>query len=478
MDQTYNQQRKQAYLWLGIFAVVGVALLFLYPDGFQQDSGFHYLFARWGWKHPDMFVGVWNRPLYTFLYAFPALIGYQAARLFTVLLSLATAWQTWKLARDLKIERSWLSVLLIFLQPSFFILSPDLLTETIYAFVFIIAVRLHQKGRVKTGMLVASTMILARPEGFFHGILWGIWILFDKRVSPVFWRRLVPALSLAAGGVVWWAAAFIITKDPLYIKNNWPSQWNEGIYGHEPFYAYFLRLPEMVGPLLMIPFLVGLVILLKQRELGTLTSSFLLLFLLHATFRTLGILGDAGYPRYMVCVAPAMAIIGLVGWNALADRFAHFSRKIRLATATAVLAISALGCALYMDGLVWIRDAWAIKEAYAWYQQNDNRPVKKLIWSHTLMSVLFDTDPMDRPVLNPNHAESMKILQDLPGGTLVFWDSEIGPSWYGLNDKDIESLGYKRLYSRSHNLQGWLLRDLKLRYGGERKLDIHLFYKE
>jgi hypothetical protein len=477
MDQTYNLPRKKAYLWLGVFALVGLALVLLYPDGFQQDSGYHFLFARWGWRHPYMFVGVWSRPLFTFIYGFPALLGFEAARLFSLAIGLATAWQTWKLARDLKLDRSWLVVLLIFLQPSFFILYPDLLTEPMYALVFVIALRLHLRGRVKTGMLVASLMVLTRPEGFFHGILWGVWVLFDKRVSITFWRRIPPTLWLASGGILWWAAAFIVTKDPLFIKHNWPSQWQAGVYGSEPFYAYFLRLPEMVGLVLVIPFLYGLGLLLKRRELGTITSSFLLLFLLHATFRTLGILGDAGYPRYMVCVSPAMAIITLVGWNEIAAKFAHLSARIKLATASVILGISAAACVLYMDGLIWIRDAWAIQEAHQWFQQNP-RPVKKLVWSHAYMCIRFDADPTENVIFTPNREDNLKQLRELPSGTLVFWDGQVGPSWNNINDKDFESIGYKRLFSRTYELRGWIWDDVPFKYAGIRPQEMHLLYRE
>ncbi len=478
MTQSFHHSRKQAFTWLIIFALIGIALTFLYPDGFQQDSGYHFLFARWGWKHPEMFVGVWARPLFTFLYSFPALLGFEVARLFTLAIGLATAWQTWKLARDLKLERSWLAVVLIFLQPSFFILFPDLLTEPLYALVFVVALRLHLKGRVKSGMLVASLLVLARPEGFFHGILWGSWILFDKRISPTFWRRFPPALWLATGGILWWLAAYIITKDPLYIKNNWPSQWHEGAYGNGHFWSYFLRLPEVVGPLLLIPFISGLVTLLKRREMGTLTSSFLCLFFLHVIFRALGIFGDVGYPRYMVCVAPAIAIITLVGWNALAEKLSHYSNQFRVATATAVLVISATVCILYIDGLSWIRDAWAVKDTYHWFQQNEQRPVKKLVWSQALMCVMFGTDPMERPNLTADREENLQMLRAMPGGTLIFWDSLTGPAWHNLKDQDFENIGYQRLYSKPYRLRGWIWNDVKLSYPGVRQQEMHLFYRE
>jgi hypothetical protein len=477
MQNNSFSPRQKALLWLGIFALVGIALVLLYPDGFQQDSGYHFLFARWAWRYHYMFVGVWQRPLFTFIYSFPALLGYQTARLFTVAICLATAWQTWKLAQDLKLERTWLVIPVIFLQPSFFVLFPDLLTETLFALVFVIALRLHTRGRVKLGMVVASLLIMARPEGFFLGVLWGVWILFDKRVSTVFWRRVPWSLLLAVGSFIWWLAAYIITKDPLFIKNNWPSDWHEGVYGYAQLWSYPARLPEMVGPLLLIPFLVGLVLLLKRREHIPVTTSFLLPFLLHTVFWKFGMVGEAGYPRYMVSVAPAMALITLVGWNKLAEKLRNYSQKVRLATGTAVLFISAALCVLYLDGMPWPRDGWAIKEMHQWFRQNE-RPVTQLVWSHAMMCAVFNIDMMTRPFLSNNREANQKLLSEAPTGTLIFWDSEIGPKWYSLTDQDFESIGYKRLRSRSYSLTGYLWMDWTGKMMGPRNLDLHLFYKE
>ncbi len=472
------QPRTKVFILLGIFALIGLTLILVYDDGFQQDSGYHFLFARWGWKYPDMFVAVWARPLFTFLYGFPALIGYRAARLFSVIIGLSIAWQTYKLARDLKLERSWLATLFIFLQPSFFALFPDLLTETIYALVFVIALRLHLRGRVKMGMFIASLLLLARPEGFFQGILWGIWILFDKRVSHQFSRRILASLWLATGGIIWWFAALIITKDPLWILHNWPREWNAGAFGSAAFYLYFLRLPEIVGPLMLIPFFGGLWKLLKHREMGVVTSSFLLIFLMHAFFRSLGIFGDAGYPRYLVCVAPAMAIIVLVGWNILADWMQKFSPMLRMATASIILGISMLVSIVYMDGLIWTRDAWAIKDAYGWFQANEKRPVKKLIWSQAYMCILFDCDVKEQVPLSNDYAKNIDLLRKMPSGTLIFWDSEIGSQWFNLKDTDFEAIGYQRIFTKDYELRGKIIPDVPFKFGGMRKQKISMFYKE
>jgi hypothetical protein len=345
-----RSSRSLFILYFFFCAVAGLAMAFLFDDGCQQDAGLHFLFARRAWNHPELFVGVWSRPLFTFIYAFPALINYRAARLFTVLVCLLIAWQTWRLAEDLRSKRPAFAAILLWLQPSFFLFSAETMTEPIFALTYVTALRLHHRGRVKAGMIVASLMILARPEGLFLGVLWGVWVLSTARRSErlpggaadglvdrlpdgaagflTARLRLIPlTLLLATGAFLWWLAALIITGDPLFIKNNWPSNWpvTGTVYGAAGLYAYPIRLPEVVGIFLLIPFLSGLFILLKRRELWTITSTFLLFFLLHTILRAYGLLGSAGYPRYLVAISPAIAIITLVGWNEVAGLFRRTS---------------------------------------------------------------------------------------------------------------------------------------------------------
>src|SRR5262249_30646277 len=295
-------------------------------------GGQHYLFARWGWVHHELFVGVWSRPLYTSVSAFPAMIGYRAARMLTVLISLAVSYQTWRRGEDLMIDLRSLAIVLVWLKPSFLLFCADNMTEPIFALVYVVALRLHHRGRLEVGMIVASLMILARPEGFFLGMLWGVWVLMERQGDGATGRRgdgealkwegksldlpyrlvaqspsrPVSLLLLATGAFAWCLAAFAISGDPLFIKHNWPVNWpvTGTIYGAARLYAYPIRLPESVGLFLLPPFFYGLFHLLKHRRLSTLTSSFLLLFVLHTILRAYGLLGSAGYPRYLVAISP------------------------------------------------------------------------------------------------------------------------------------------------------------------------------
>ena len=137
---------RNAVIALALMALLGVALILLFPGCPEQDTDYHFLGARSAWGNPWLFVDVWGRPLYTTFYALPALLGFTAARFCAVGIGVATAWQTWRLACDLRLERAWLVIPLLLGQPVFFELFPDLLTEPLFALAFVVALRWHLRG--------------------------------------------------------------------------------------------------------------------------------------------------------------------------------------------------------------------------------------------------------------------------------------------------------------------------------------------
>ncbi|MBK5188408.1 MAG: hypothetical protein JJD97_09175 [Gemmatimonadaceae bacterium] len=211
--------------WLVAFAAAGVALALLFPDSYQQDGGTHFLFARDAWWNHPLLVDVWGRPLFTALYALPALAGYLPAKLLTVVVCVVAAWQCWRWAEDEGMTRAELAIPFFALQPSLMLLASDTMTEPLFALVLVVALRLRRAGRVRNAMVVASLLPLARPEGFFVCLLWGLWTLADTRLGQEWWRRARSLPLLTAGVVVWWIAALVITHDPLFILHNWPKNW-------------------------------------------------------------------------------------------------------------------------------------------------------------------------------------------------------------------------------------------------------------
>jgi hypothetical protein len=478
MEQTGGS--RLAVIAVVFMAVIGVLLIFLFPGSPEQDVDYHFLMARTAWVDHFYFVDVWGRPLFTTLFAPAAWLGFIPARFFALAISVAAAWQTYRLACDLRMSRAWLVIPFLLGQQTFFELYSNLFTEPLFALILVVALRCHISGRIKSGMLVASLLPLARPEGAFLCLFWGLWILIlpqreragtsgnavNERERGVragttgnvvryqlpIYRRVVSRLGsiviLASGVVTWWFAALLLTGDPLFILHNWPATWRTDMYGHGTFLSYAQRSQEFAGVILILPFILGLVRGFRSRYLSLITSVFLVLFLLHSIFVKYGLFGEAGFPRYMVSVAPAIAVLTLEGWNTIFS--VKILRPFVIVAGWVVLIFSTLQSVHYLDSMVWTRDAVAIDEMADWLQQQ-YPSVPGLIWSNGRMCIILKRNLKDSPPAG-NREKLFALLEKAPAGTIVFWDSEIGPNWFGTTSAEIEGRGYKLLTSRHYSL--------------------------
>jgi hypothetical protein len=525
---------RLALVALVSMGVIGALLIFLFPGSPEQDVDYHYLMARTAWVDHSYFVDVWGRPLFTTLFAPVALLGFVPARFFALAISVAAAGQTYRLAGDLRISRAWLVVPFLLGQQTFFELYSNLFTEPLFALVLVVALRLHISGRINLGMLVASLLPLARPEGVFVCLFWGGWVAFyvwrsafhvwrsafgvwgtadgvplsprlrrtsrrladgerweleessEGQTSPCrlelptspcrldsgklrrtgpeatsAWpstaSRMGSIVILGSGVAAWWFAALFLTGDPLFILHNWPATWHTDMYGHGTFLSYGQRSQEFAGVVLVIPLVVGLFRGFRSWSLSLITWVFLVLFLLHSIFVKYGLFGEAGFPRYMVSVAPAIAVLTLVGWNAT------FSIKIlrRFATVAGwvIVIFSVLQSVHYLDSMIWARDAVAINNMDREWKRIADREFTRmdankstgLIWSNGRMCIDLNRNLKDSPPAG-NRENLFALLEKAPEGTIVFWDSEIGPNWFGTTSGEIESRSYKVLIRRHYSL--------------------------
>lgn len=440
-------------LWIIAAIIVGAILGALYPDAYHQDGGTHFLYARDAFREHWRLVDVWGRPLFTSVYAVPALLGYRVAKFATVLICAAVGYHTWQLAREMGFARAPLVVPFLFLEPSLLMLSSETMTEPLFALVFVIALRLRQARHESLAAGIASLLPLARPEGFFIVALWGIWTLFAPRGDRSIQNRIRATLSLAAGIIAWTVAAWAIVGDPLWIIHNWPQNWpaTTVMYGHGTLYAFVQKRDEILNAWLVAPFVLGLVILLRRRQAPDLTSSTLMLFVVHTLLWRFGLFGSAGFARYFVCVAPALAIITLSGWNAIANIISVRSRAAYLVAAVVVLLAGFASALRYVDDMQPSRDARAIDEMSA---SLADVPRDHLIASQAYMCIQLHCTGDGWFQLTSDSALNMERLRATPPGTIVYWDDDIGPSWYHLRPADIESAGFHVIRARSYKIPG------------------------
>lgn len=469
---------RPAILWILACLVTGGALIALYPDSYQQDGGHHFLYARWAWRHPELFVSVWQRPLFSLFHAGPALGGYEVARFWAAIISTAGAAMAWLTARKLGIEGSWRVIPFYLLQPALFLMWSDTMTEPLFAAVLSAALLAHYSGRRILGAIIASLCIGARPEGAFVALVWGLMMLGSRNIGKTIISRGMWSLVLATGIVGWVLAAWAITGDPLYIKNNWPPDWQAGgaAYGKGPPWEYVMRFPEIAGPLLMIPVSIGLWVVARTPGWRLIAALFLFTFGVHSLMRVFGAFGAAGYARYFSAFAPCLAIAGCVGWNKLSYwKPAIFNRPVW----AGIIVFSFLSNWWFVDGAAWNRDARAVNEMKAHYDTcHAGLPVNSFLWSQASMAIAWDRDPWEKPYLPGGDKETaLARLRELPEGTLACWDQFTGVALNNISVSDLQATGFQVLHQKRHVLHGWLPAYNFFGWGGAREQTINLLYK-
>ncbi|MFM7182985.1 MAG: hypothetical protein ACKO2G_16190 [Verrucomicrobiales bacterium] len=475
---TTGKDQRSALGWIVGCLVTGLALIALYPDSYQQDGGFHFVYARWAWKHPDLFIGVWQRPLFSVFHAIPALGGYEVSRFWAAIISTAGAAMSWLTARKLGIAGSWRAIPFYLLQPALFLMWSDTMTEPLFAAVLSGALFAHYSGRRILGAVLASLCIGARPEGAFVALVWGLMMLGSPNIGKNIFTRGLWSLVLATGLISWVVAAWMISGDPLYIKNNWPPDWKAdgAAYGRGPVWEYVVRFAEIAGPLLMIPVVIGLWYVVRTPGWRLIAALFLFTFAVHTLMRMIGAFGAAGYARYFSAFAPCLAIAGCVGWNHLADRLPKvFNGKVWVA----VVVFSFLSNWWFVDGAAWNRDARAV------YQMKDHfdahysgLTVNRFIYSQAAMNIAWDRDPWERPELPFGDKEtSLQQLRDLPAGTLACWDEFTGIALKNISAEDLQTVGFQLLHKQEHVLHGWFPGYGLFGWGGPRQQTMYLLYK-
>jgi hypothetical protein len=458
---------RAALGWCVACIAAGVAIAYAYPGAYIQDPALHFLRARWMWSHPWMLVDVWDRPLFTLAYSLPAAlppvgIAYAAAKLSSVAVTVVAAWLTWELAGEYRLGRPALVIPLMWLQPCVFLLSAETTPEPLFALMFALALLLYRRGRMAPSALVVSLLILVRPEGIALAVLWALCTIRDPRAGETFGKRAAVTSALLVAPAVWWYLSAQITTDWLFIVHNWPSlsaPFLGGVSG-DPLQQW----AQIAGVVLALPFAVGVVASLWGRRLGMPLAAVATVLVVHLAIGGTGVFGWSPVAAAFVCVAPAIALITLDGWNALAAGASSWiPADARLGVGwgvtAVVMVISLAGDLLLVDAQQPARDWRPVAEMREWFAGHP-QPVARMVWSEAYAGVQFGRDPDESALTYHDRAKDAAFLAAAPQGTLVAWDSDIGPSWYGITGAQIEQIGYTVLqhqtYSEMGRLPSWV----------------------
>jgi len=440
-------------------AVIGTILIFsalslvsaVTSKGFLEADGCtHYLFARFSFHEPAYFVDVWGRPLCTGVYSFGAhFAGLIGVRVTSLLLALATALFTWRIARNQGYRWPALALMFTLGQPLFFLHSFSELTEMPFAALVAAAFWAYQTRRWLLFAFLVGITPLGRPEGFGFLLLAAAALVLHRR-----W----PALLLLPVPVLLWEYAgwVLYGREPypeglglfgLHVHLPTTLQWLAWLPHHWPYAAtslysrghplhFVALLPAVVSPLVF-PFMwIGMWRSLRrpaetngahlQRCQIVIACIPALVLLAHSVLYFLGKMASNGELRYMLVATPFWALLSAKGWE---WAFTRFEWKRPFLVAGIAIALPVLTNCYY--GVIPLRQAddWNhAEQVAAWYRSLPQfSPLRKdypyVMLSHPGLFYYLDLSKNDLDRCRVWHKST---IRQPPPGTLVIWDPVYG----------------------------------------------------
>lgn len=311
-DQT-EPQGLRTVIWAVVPCALLTILLGLLSDGVHHDDDLtHFLMARWVRWFPTYLIHIWGRPGLTIPLSAVSWFGdadtaWHAARVLSALVTAATALIAARLAARLGLRNAWLVVVACYLQPLNTLLSLTTLTENFCALYLIAAVALLHAGLPVRASAVFALALVTRHEAVILLPLWWAALVTARggRRNWVFPATIALWAPMLHNAVFWlvfgrWPAGI------LFAPTGSTEHPALGLFGYVP--QALLAIPPVVAGLALVG---GIRFLRRDRWLIPLLAG--LFFLTHAAITGFGLFASGGYGRFMVTVAPFVAILAVAG---------------------------------------------------------------------------------------------------------------------------------------------------------------------
>jgi len=422
--------------WLRPTLLVGLVLcgVGVITDGTwgTGDTITHYLFARYAWAHPALFLDHWAKPMFTVLASPFAQYGFVGMKVYQSVVIAATAGLLWLIQVELKRPMPWLPFMLLILCPDVIMASQSGLTEPTFGLVLGFGVFLLVRGQRVAGALVLSILPFCRTEGF---LLLPVFALYLATNRGPRWRLL-----LLAAGTVALSVVYVVTgHDVRHVFTENPYAVSSLKYGSGPLTHFVVHLLYVLGLPVYVLFWLGL--LAMGRDIGAQWRTTLLfagpviVFIgAHSVFWWLGLFGSAGLSRVLISIAPLCALMAseaLIALREMIDK--RWEGRGRWAVAAvaayviifpftpnhAALRLSEFTLTPLQERIVQANTALA-REGLG------NRPV---IGSEPYWWIVTDTDPF------AEYGDRMRPFaqSEFKQGEIVAWDNWLGPINAGIS---------------------------------------------
>lgn len=476
--------------WLAGFGILFLLIIIFSEGTYDSGDGIqHYLFSRYSWKHPELFLHLWAKPFLTLISSLFTQAGIRGAHLFNLLCALGTACLTYNIAKRFEIPHASFTVPFLFLSPVYFGVVHSGLTEPFFGLVLVAGIYgllpamrndatekiLIFEPRILFSSLLISFLPYIRSEGYLILPLFFIVLLYRKK----YWA--IPLLVV--GTAIYSIAGYFYYNDLLWLIHQNPYGGASEIYGKGEIYHFLIRAEFIWGLPLSLLFAGGCLWLLKAgiqsinhsgnrlftEEVLLVYGSFFIYFLAHTIFWWQGIFSSLGLIRVLAAVMPVGALITLRGYNSINIFNTELKKKsfnIILFAFVIILAFFHNRSALRLndeDAVIVKASKWIIKQELS---------RQKIFYLHPYVTHALELDPFDRTTtgelwgLEPDKPES-----NMASGELLLWESHFGPNEGRIK---IETL----INNPSFKLLGKFVPEKDFKVLGGRNFEVYLFERK
>lgn len=471
---------------LACFLVLSLALGGLSNGVHHDDDLTHFLMARWSAWFPAYLLHVWGRPGLTVPLAAVSWIGepetaWHLARAVSALVTAGAAFTAARLAGRLGASRPWLVALACYAQPYNMMLSYTTLAENFASLYLILGIYLLHRRKPAVASLVFSLALVTRPETAVLLPFWGMGLL---RLTTR-WRT-----RLWAGLLVLWAP-IVQNVGHRLVFEQWPIQFFTQPHGSTAYLptGSLAFLPNaflaVSAPLLALAVLGAVGLARREAILVPLMAG--AYFVTHCLIKALGLYASGGHARFMVALAPLIAVMAaagadpltldarrrrglvrfwttvaavfLAGWMACevelrAGRLAVLGgagiNAVRafVTVLTAAVAVCFLCrtrwragplhvCLLALLSICWAvqwiivvkplrlrADQHTVRQVVAWIDQHEDLASAPLFAANPWFAYFLDL------IEDPRAYKGQALLASMPVGTLFVWDSTYSPNQF------------------------------------------------
>ena len=420
------------YFILPAVFILLIILSFL-SEGYYggADNINHYFISRYAFDYPKLFLNPWGRPLYTILSSPFAQLGFGGIKVFNVILGVSSAWLLMKTAEKLKVNPSWMSLIILCFTPLYMVMLFTAMTEILFGFVFILSLYLFFSKRFIASAIVISFLPFARSEGYLMIPILGLALLIERQWKAIPFLALGFVVISLLGVYQYGELLWVITQNPYPLIHP--------VY-HQPgdFWVFIEKADITFGAPGLGMLVIGIIMLLaalwsankeKRKNAAYIILLFLVPVLVYYFFHSFmfykGWAGSLGFIRVMAGMIPLTSLIVLYGFS-LFTMIAGSRKWLRVLFIVLFLgSMIVFNFTTYRFPFPPENEEKLAKTSALWVRDNF-KPLPLVLYNDFNMPYYLGTDPYNLAICRQIWPTSQ--IKDIPPNVVYIWDAHFGPN--------------------------------------------------